>query len=439
MLRLYPSDYKQTLRIKRLIMAMGGYLLVGAVLFACFKAELIQVPVGYGLAALSLVLAQHLLFYMIIRLDWNRSFHDPSMTEVQVILAISWTAWWLFQAQETRGTFLVMYILVVLFGVFSMDLRGFIRTSLMAVLSYGIVIFYEFYNPPPGFDISRELSQWFALALALGWVSFFGTYVRNLKLRLKERKRALIQAQNEYRDEIKERRQTEHALRESEARYRAIFDRAGDAIAIIDATRGTMAEFNDFAHLNMGYSRQEFAALSVKDLEIFITPEELAQRSKSMREEGFYRFSTKHKTKKGDIRDITVAATLIRLGGRDYFLCISQDTTDFRRMERELKAYQHDLEEKVRERTHELEASREMLRLVMEHIPQAIFWKDHESIFLGCNRTFSRQEELTDPSEIIGKTDHDLTCTYQEADHYIELDRQVMETDEAMLHKPRHD
>ncbi|MDJ0842518.1 MAG: PAS domain S-box protein [Acidobacteriota bacterium] len=439
MLRLYhPDDPNQTLRIKRLIMALGGYVVVAAVLFGCRQTGLIDVELRYALAAASLVLAQHLLVYMLIRLDWNLRLQDPSLTEIQVFLAICWTAWWSFQAREARGAFLLMYVMVILFGIFSMDLRGFIRTSLTAVLSYGVVILHEFYNPPPAFDISRELSRWFALAMALGWVSFFGTYVRNLKLRLKDRKAELMQSQKEYSAEIKERRQTERALRESEARYRAIFDRAGDAIAVIDATRGTMAEFNDFAHLNLGYTRQEFAALNVMDLEVFSTREEIVARAKMMRNTGFHRFDTKHRCKNGDIRDVAVAATLIRLGGRDYFLCISQDTTEYRRMERELKAYQHDLEEKVRERTHELEASREMLRLVMEHIPQAIFWKDRNSTYLGCNRIFASQEGLEGPHDIIGKTDYDLSCTRTEADRFIEIDRQVMEMDEAMLHKTEY-
>ena len=36
----------------------------------------------------------------------------------------------------------------------------------------------------------------------------------------------------------------------------------------------------------------------------------------------------------------------------------------------------------------DLRASREMLQLVMDNIPQFIFWKNRNSIYLGCNQEF---------------------------------------------------
>ncbi|OUL22137.1 hypothetical protein BV372_30890 [Nostoc sp. T09] len=54
-----------------------------------------------------------------------------------------------------------------------------------------------------------------------------------------------------------------------------------------------------------------------------------------------------------------------------------------------------------------LEESRTMLRLVLDTIPQRVFWKDRQSRFLGCNPGFASDFQLT-PDEIIGKTDLDL-------------------------------
>jgi diguanylate cyclase (GGDEF)-like protein/PAS domain S-box-containing protein len=52
--------------------------------------------------------------------------------------------------------------------------------------------------------------------------------------------------------------------------------------------------------------------------------------------------------------------------------------------------------------------SRQMLRLVINHIPQRVFWKDTRLVYLGCNDAFCRDAGLSHPEEIIGKTDFDL-------------------------------
>lgn len=76
----------------------------------------------------------------------------------------------------------------------------------------------------------------------------------------------------------------------------------------------------------------------------------------------------------------------------------------------------------------------EMLRLVMDNIPQHIFWKDRNSVFLGCNRNFAQDAGFDDPAEIVGKTDYDMPWTREEADFYRECDRRVMESDTPILH-----
>jgi two-component system, cell cycle sensor histidine kinase and response regulator CckA len=70
----------------------------------------------------------------------------------------------------------------------------------------------------------------------------------------------------------------------------------------------------------------------------------------------------------------------------------------------------------------------EMLQLVMNNIPQFIFWKDTDSIFLGCNRNFARVAGVEQPEDIVGKTDYDLPWRKEEADYFREVDQRVMRT-----------
>jgi diguanylate cyclase (GGDEF)-like protein/PAS domain S-box-containing protein len=55
-----------------------------------------------------------------------------------------------------------------------------------------------------------------------------------------------------------------------------------------------------------------------------------------------------------------------------------------------------------------LKESQEMLRLVINHIPYRVFWKNPHGIYIGCNEAFSRDAGLSQPEEIIGKRDADL-------------------------------
>ena len=75
----------------------------------------------------------------------------------------------------------------------------------------------------------------------------------------------------------------------------------------------------------------------------------------------------------------------------------------------------------------EFSQSQQLLQLVMDNIPQSIFWKDRNSVYLGCNRNFARDAGVGEPENIIGKTDYDLPWTREEADWYRECDKRIME------------
>ncbi len=90
-----------------------------------------------------------------------------------------------------------------------------------------------------------------------------------------------------------------------------------------------------------------------------------------------------------------------------------------------------------RQRADELNKSAELLQLVLDNIPQALFWKDRELVYLGCNRNWGKAAGLENPLEVVGKTDYDLIWK-EEAALYREQDRQVMETDTPVLHLIEH-
>lgn len=92
----------------------------------------------------------------------------------------------------------------------------------------------------------------------------------------------------------------------------------------------------------------------------------------------------------------------------------------------------HDItEQKLAEE--QLRQQRELLKHVINNIPQLVFWKDVNSRFLGCNLAMAHAANLAHPDEIIGKTDFDFPWKASATD-YIQDDQKIMRSNEPVLH-----
>jgi len=103
-------------------------------------------------------------------------------------------------------------------------------------------------------------------------------------------------------------------------------------------------------------------------------------------------------------------------------LISSRDISQFKRSEREwlkkeevLKKSAENLQEirfwKLLQTTDEktsFQKSREMLDLVIDNIPQIIYWKNKDLVYLGCNQNYALINNFEDPNYILGKKDEDL-------------------------------
>jgi PAS domain S-box-containing protein len=92
-----------------------------------------------------------------------------------------------------------------------------------------------------------------------------------------------------------------------------------------------------------------------------------------------------------------------------------------------------ELESRVAQRTAELQESQQFLQTVIETFPLAVFWKDRESRYLGCNYNFAQDANLISPEEIVGMTDDDLPWSKVEGAAFRTEDRQVINSGLAKL------
>ena len=187
------------------------------------------------------------------------------------------------------------------------------------------------------------------------------------------------------------------------------------------ASEGWPVEFVSENVRQFGYTPEDFYSGRISYATI-IHPDDLqqvaAEVAAHIRDDGQVWFSQEYRLLTADKRVVWVDdRTLVIRNDSDtvtHFQGVILDITDRKLADEEVRA------------------SREMLRLVMDNIPQLIFWKDRNSVYLGCNKMFSEAAGMA-VDEIVGKNDYDLPWNKEESDWFRQCDRDVMEKDVARL------
>jgi PAS domain S-box-containing protein len=140
-------------------------------------------------------------------------------------------------------------------------------------------------------------------------------------------------------NDITERKQTETALRESEERYRALFDRSLDLVYITDF-EGRFIDANDAALNRLGYTREAIHTLNFASL---LSEDQLPLAFKTLqeiRETGIHKslmdFRLRHKNG-SDVYVETRGSTVMSNGTPVAIQAIARDITDRKRAEEELR------------------------------------------------------------------------------------------------------
>ncbi|HEY9641605.1 MAG TPA: PAS domain-containing protein, partial [Coleofasciculaceae cyanobacterium] len=233
-----------------------------------------------------------------------------------------------------------------------------------------------------------------------------------LEQRVEERTVELVQANLALGKEIQERVAIESALRRSEATHRALLNAIPDLI--IRTTRDgvylDVKPAKGFPGLGIqgDWSGQQISEL----LPVELCQQQLhgIEQALQTQEPQIYEqeIQVNAKTQVEEVRIVPCED--------DEVLVIVRDITQRRQVEETLRE------------------NRQILEMVMNNTPQAIFWKDQNLNYLGCNPRFARDAGLNSPAEIVGKSDYMLPSSHEEAESYRRCDRQIIESGESQLH-----
>jgi len=148
--------------------------------------------------------------------------------------------------------------------------------------------------------------------------------------------------------EINERKQAEEALRESETRYRMLFESAGDAIFILEAEgedAGRIIAANKAAAEMHGYTVDELVNMKITDLDSPEAAGYVPERINRMLKGEWMKAEIDHRRKDGTMFPVEISAGLFELGKHKHILAFDRDITERKQAEETLKNYTAKLEE----------------------------------------------------------------------------------------------
>jgi PAS domain S-box-containing protein len=156
------------------------------------------------------------------------------------------------------------------------------------------------------------------------------------------------------------------------------------------------------------YTREELTTMYTRDINLVHPPEAWHEHWKEVREKGSFIFESRLKTKDGRVIPVEITANHIVFDNKEYNCAFTRDITE-RKKAMEM-----------------IEISENKYRMLHKNIPQKIFYKDLNSVYVLCNESYAKDLNI-EPSEIIGTTDYDF-YSKELAEKYRTDDKEIMDS-----------
>ncbi len=225
--------------------------------------------------------------------------------------------------------------------LFLLVLVGAIGNGLQHGLRYFRPIFFLVLILSPLAFVLRLL--WFGFSsaslimLAFSWCLLCYTYlllrrIETYKKEADERADESAEMAGRLKQEIKEHKRAEEELRESEERFREMFDNVNDAVYMNEITPegepGKFLEANKTACNMLGFSRQELLKMGIQDIDSKEKAADIPGAMERLRKDGHTTFEAVHKAKDGTRIPVEISSHVFTFRGRKRILSIARDVSE---------------------------------------------------------------------------------------------------------------
>jgi two-component system cell cycle sensor histidine kinase/response regulator CckA len=209
--------------------------------------------------------------------------------------------------------------------------------------------------------------------------------------------------------DITERKQAEEALHGSEERYRLLFESNPQPMWVYDLETLRFLAVNEAAVQHYGYSREEFLAMTVKDIrppgEVPALLELLARPASGLEKAGTW----KHRRKDGSVINVEITSNQLTFASRRAELVLVNDVTERTKTETALRA------------------AEEKYRGIFENAVEGIFQSTAEGKWISANPALAHMLGYESPRELMASVTDIEGQLYVEADSRSEYRRLLEE------------
>ena len=213
--------------------------------------------------------------------------------------------------------------------------------------------------------------------------------------------------------DISDSKNIEAALDEEKRNLQNLFETIDDLLLVCDMN-GNLLHTNPSVEQRLGYSHNELAEMSLFELYPEHFRNEAYQIIALMQTEQASSCGLPLQMKDGNTLPVEMNVFQGFWKNRKVIFGVARDIASRQQTENALRE------------------SQQMLQLIIDTIPMSVFWKDKDSIYLGCNKAFITECNLATVNDVVGKTPYDL-FNEDTATDLIARDQQVISTNEPFF------
>lgn len=173
--------------------------------------------------------------------------------------------------------------------------------------------------------------------------------------------------------DITDRIKAEEALRESEARFRELFDLESDAILVFTVDTGRIIQANHAAALLYGMPMERLLTLTTADISAEADATMATRLQISSRTDQILRIPLRfHRRSDGTIFPVEINLRSFRRGDQPLAVGVIRDITEQTRAQDQMRRFNEELESKVALRTEEIVSANNEMQALLQSIPDMV-------------------------------------------------------------------